>query len=633
MISGPAESVDPLHSLFGPSLFPRTIIRAPTNPPLPSDPKDLDSVHHVMKSLTLRSPEKLLDAGKAIVDWGSELLNSDFEKFAKSVGIDKDALPPEGNEKPQDRRPGLGRPRPRFSLKQNTSKASVTLEPTLDVDQLQDPEEFFSAFEKAENAKREIQRQNGEVMFVSDNYDSSTYKHPRRPGILGKSVSYKHRYLSVLPESGDKLISSQDTMELDLLSAPSNESERDTAVADVETQETDVAGSVTMTENRVNGILDELISRSSQDLDAVEALSLLQERFKIKPIDLGKPSIPNVQDIGRTDFMALGQKMPIVRKTLSNIFNLVKPLSGETPRNHIKAAETSISPIASPTPPKRPFAPVSLLKKLSTHSNALRDPFSPLSVDLLEPINPGISQIDSADTGQGYKLVENSNERNITRDAGSNDSADGQDKQTEDVGNSSEPAVPSIQTNSHACDSTQVGLETGLDVHGSSEMEVNVEGIQSDKVIPACADVKMHESPIAESMHGSQPPSAATEDNSVVIPSTTAGINAKKNSENLPAKKRRRPKGPRHEIHELKALSRRKSIQEAGTSFEFGVRRSKRIRTRPLAYWKGERFLYGRVNESLKLIGLKYVSPTKGDGELKVKSYVPNEISEVAARL
>ena len=31
------------------------------------------------------------------------------------------------------------------------SKPSVTLEPSWDIDRLQDPEEFFSAFEKAES--------------------------------------------------------------------------------------------------------------------------------------------------------------------------------------------------------------------------------------------------------------------------------------------------------------------------------------------------------------------------------------------------------------------------------------------------------------------------------------------------
>jgi hypothetical protein len=36
----------------------------------------------------------------------------------------------------------------------------------------------------------------------------------------------------------------------------------------------------------------------------------------------------------------------------------------------------------------------------------------------------------------------------------------------------------------------------------------------------------------------------------------------------------------------------------SGTSWETGLRRSTRIRSRPLEYWKGERFLYGRIHGS-----------------------------------
>lgn len=39
-------------------------------------------------------------------------------------------------------------------------------------------------------------------------------------------------------------------------------------------------------------------------------------------------------------------------------------------------------------------------------------------------------------------------------------------------------------------------------------------------------------------------------------------------------------------------------LTAAGTHWKSGKRQSTRIRTRPLEYWKGERFLYGRVHES-----------------------------------
>lgn len=47
-----SDSVDPLHATWGISLFPRTA-RASTDADLPSDHKDLESVHHFMKYLVL----------------------------------------------------------------------------------------------------------------------------------------------------------------------------------------------------------------------------------------------------------------------------------------------------------------------------------------------------------------------------------------------------------------------------------------------------------------------------------------------------------------------------------------------------------------------------------------------------
>ncbi|WJX35108.1 hypothetical protein P8452_23140 [Trifolium repens] len=56
-------------------------------------------------------------------------------------------------------------------------------------------------------------------------------------------------------------------------------------------------------------------------------------------------------------------------------------------------------------------------------------------------------------------------------------------------------------------------------------------------------------------------------------------------------------------------LQQRKSLADAGTSWESGVRRSTRFRTKPLECWKGERTVYGRVHESLStVIGVKCMS-------------------------
>ncbi|CAH8353790.1 unnamed protein product [Eruca vesicaria subsp. sativa] len=85
---------------------------------------------------------------------------------------------------------------------------------------------------------------------------------------------------------------------------------------------------------------------------------------------------------------------------------------------------------------------------------------------------------------------------------------------------------------------------------------------------------------------------------------------------------------------ESKMFSRRQSLAGAGTKWEAGVRRSTRIKSRPLEFWRGERFLYGRIHESLTtVIGIKYESPrNKGKGDerfLKVKSFVSDEYKEL----
>lgn len=138
--------------------------------------------------------------------------------------------------------------------------------------------------------------------------------------------------------------------------------------------------------------MDELLSRDNNDFDEDGALSLLQERLQIKPIDLSNLSIPEFQGVGKTDFKALGERLPKGRKSVSNMSNLVKQLSGQTPRQFKDAAENLTT--ASPTPPRSPFPSLSLLKMRSLQSNQLRDPFSPLNVDLVEHEHPPGEDID-----------------------------------------------------------------------------------------------------------------------------------------------------------------------------------------------------------------------------------------------
>ncbi|TVU35942.1 hypothetical protein EJB05_17849, partial [Eragrostis curvula] len=81
-------------------------------------------------------------------------------------------------------------------------------------------------------------------------------------------------------------------------------------------------------------------------------------------------------------------------------------------------------------------------------------------------------------------------------------------------------------------------------------------------------------------------------------------------------------------------LNKRKSLADAGLEWQSGVRRSTRIRHRPLEHWRGERFVYGRIHDTMvTVIGVKSYSPAQdGKRALKVKSFVPEQYSDVVAQ-
>ncbi|CAO1948367.1 unnamed protein product [Urochloa humidicola] len=82
-----------------------------------------------------------------------------------------------------------------------------------------------------------------------------------------------------------------------------------------------------------------------------------------------------------------------------------------------------------------------------------------------------------------------------------------------------------------------------------------------------------------------------------------------------------------------KQLNQRKSLGDAGLAWQSGVRRSTRIRSRPLEHWLGERFVYGRIHDTMAtVIGIKAYSPGQdGRKTLKVKSFVPEQYSDLVA--
>lgn len=138
-------------------------------------------------------------------------------------------------------------------------------------------------------------------------------------------------------------------------------------------------GSVTKKEKRVSELLDELVTGEDEELDEDRAVTLLQEQLQIKPIVLGKLCIPDLHVARRIDLKASGADVPKHRNPLSDIQNFVKGMSSRTPKKR-KSAESSVSCLASPTPPRSPLGSIIALKK-HLQSNLSLDAFSAHDID------------------------------------------------------------------------------------------------------------------------------------------------------------------------------------------------------------------------------------------------------------
>ncbi|TYI05469.1 hypothetical protein E1A91_A10G086600v1 [Gossypium mustelinum] len=692
---------DPLEAYSGLSLFPRTFASFP-NPPPPYDPHDLQHLHHFLKSMPLQCPDKLMEQAKAIVDNSSELLNLDMSSS------DAEVL-----ENPRERRPALGRKRPRFSLKPNSSLPTVSLEPSIDIDKFNDPEEFFVAFEKAENAKREIEKQTGGVLMDLDQNIQSMAARPRRPGILRRSVKYKHRYSTP--------ISPVESFEEETPSPVCN-SQPEKSDQNVEFQEE-------LSENKVNDLLDHLLTSTC---DGNEAISLLQEQLQIKPIDLEKICLPDLQDIRRIDLKASRENLAKPRNSLSDIESLFKGISKRTPK---RKAESSVHLLASLTPPRSPLASISLLRKQKLQSDVLSDPFStddvrrspvrnasgieinnkesvqvdtekelsvshnndrqtpqqqpespahhlaspspprdplasisllhkqmmlsdpesePFSTDSIDqPPKRNASPIESVNkqSRQVHKKEQNNShllkspllEANRTATANASSELDGRDfaglldKFVNDNARSFDSRINVVSSGSQANleNNSLRRPEVASDSHTikPNEFGGRVENIPPEAVVSTQTQVNVEGLTIDNSgaiQKESDESSPAVDEDGSMNGSLKAAESGEQLHKNMKGKIKRQPCNK----HKGKKHSRRQSLAGSGTTFDpEGRRRSTRIRSRPLEFWKGERFLYGRVHSSLAtVIGIKYESPEKGDGgnpTLKVKSFVSDEYKEL----
>ncbi|OAY36829.1 hypothetical protein MANES_11G052100v8 [Manihot esculenta] len=720
---------DPLEGYRGLSLFSRTFASLP-NPPQPHHPDDPHSIHNFLKSLPVQNPGKLMEQAKTILDSTREVENA---KMTSDEGLeDKNDVVA---EHPRGQRPGLGRKRPRFSLLPNISQPTVNLEPTLDFDKLKDPEEFFLAYERLENAKKEIAKQTGQAFRDSDQYNVFMVPRSQRPGIPGRSktAKYKHLY-PTMP--------SQETFEAEIFSncgpqqenahpniayyqrelanaasqqlEPTNDASQQTESASVALEEMEL---VDKAENTKNKLLDELLAHDYEDLEGDGAMNILQDRLQIKPLHIEKLNLPEMQDIQRINFKASGVSRSKHRNVLSDIHNLLKGTRDITPMKP-QTIESSFPSFGSPTPPRSPLAFLSLLNRRIFQSNLSNDPFSTVHIDHpsernaspAENIDKHSDPVDAEKTlhisGELNSLTNEKDDGPIVDRSSTVETGDFTSLFEKHLNENSPTVAPGSEMgpteSSFELENNNVGMDNevineslsqadaALDLQACrpNELEDVVEDVMKESVTSGQLDKKTDDFPvetsnsihnkfadectdiqddaleqIQESIQEQQNEKQSTAklhphkgkhnkahsrrqdlaehamDGSTECQGITADQiqdSAQEQTQASPEQhsKQKEIKSKPHtsKKHKSKIISKRQSLAGCGMSWETGVRRSTRIRSRPLEYWKGERFLYGRIHTSLAtIIGIKYESPQKDNGKttMKVKSFVSDEYKDL----
>lgn len=147
----------------------------------------------------------------------------------------------------------------------------------------------------------------------------------------------------------------------------------------------------------VNQLLDDLLAKNQEELDGDGAVTLLQERLQIKPIDFKKLSLPDLQDIRKIDLRASGENLAKPRNSLLGF-------SSKTPYCQ---AESSVHNATTHPPSKNSMASISFLRKQILQSDPLSDPFSLDIIDRSQARNASPTQEvnKQSDQVEGEKVL------------------------------------------------------------------------------------------------------------------------------------------------------------------------------------------------------------------------------------
>lgn len=663
--TGGSDLVDPLIDISPLSFFPRSFNSSSLSSSTHfSNPNSsvFDDLDAHLKARVLSSPEKLLKQAKIILE---------------------DAVLAEKEKVPRERRPALGLKKAKFSAKPIPSQPAKSLDFSIDIDKLSDPEEYFAAYERMENARKEVQRLTGEPLLDLDQNRASLAPRCRRPSLLGRSATYTHRsYSSISGTDVDgTLLSSQETFCNDLLSPTRNDVLPDANVINN-------SSSVRVPESKSTtskvSELDELLSSNYEGLDEDGVQNLLRDKLQIKTVDIGKSFLPD----WRVELRKSLTSSSALQKN-----NAVFLLSG-------KSKDVRSIDKVSPAKPRSPLASISLLNRHIAKRSPLTDPFSSLHIDsspaeATYPTREPETKVHQA--GHSDELDARKNFREFRSTAHEEENAGVVDGDpfvsvVKDVDPISEPN----EKEDVVRQSEQIDNRTDLSEVGRSPVHVeeifNVSGedspVLASNTVGPTSEPKRHEDEVDAAQlprqqlilegldrenscsdgveKGGMDEPSNTENNSVeesiketmgsckrrlkemessnvsseaVVSEETVGEGRQAKKSQLEGLVPRETRNKRRKVESAQSGRsrrdrelRRTSLYCAGTKWEAGVRRSTRIRMRPLEYWRGERFLYGRVHQSLvTVIGVKYASPSKNAEEpgVKVKSFVSDKYKDL----
>ncbi|CAN8312264.1 unnamed protein product [Cochlearia groenlandica] len=660
---------DPLRAYSGLSLFNRTL-KSSSVPALTPTLKQSEDLHHtnaLLESLPFEIRKEHQEQEKSILDENLQMLKQGVETSVASddmnVGSEMDPIP-----KKRERRPGVERKHGRFSFKPITSQPSQN-EPVFDDSKYRNFEDYFAELARFKNSKREWDKQRGAVAVATDTHQNQPARRPRRPEVQRRErVTYKHTYT-------DASFTDLKALERENLIHTDKSLETTTAVH-LTTVDKEVDDSPVNKDKKLENVLTELLACSPDKHERDHAVvKLMEERLNIKPIDIEMLSLHKLTefpDVRQLDLKASVRNRSIPRTALSDIQNFPKGIYSDATQRNNQPSSSNPQEDQFPFPGSHFLLPgdrqsteVDLSKDLNVcfRSSVAKDadnvvtnasPSNVGNVNVASTFNSSVQKSsckDGSDTHTGIHRSQSNPDGNT-------------DICVDDSITNINSAVPEVnvdmQIEGNDVDVPMSEYEANINTgRRGANADINEETEQLNNLVSFSLTLQnllsiymdllffkslqevnnsSHKQTSERRKRGSSYShtkkrsktnhNEIEEDKQMKTVSHESG--GKKPTKRKPNEKEEKKKQVKRVTRESKIFSRRKSLADAGTNWEAGVRRSTRIKSRPLEYWRGEKFLFGRIHESLTtVIGVKYASPDNGrDNEkrvLKVKSFVSDD--------